>query len=274
MIRRHSAKSTSSQGVKGTIAATFTSTSRRPCSATVSSNIRFTSASLETSTCIVVPLCTSAPTTVAPSDSSLSATALPIPCAAPVTTATRLSSLPISPPSLELVEVRRVLVAAPRVHVVRVEDLGAVVRGDLLHACDRADAGNRIVVEPGLDPLLERVHRVRDVGREQHRRRPVDEERVVPDRVPRRLVQPEALRKLVVARHRLDVRALVVPGVVRVAEELERLVVPALRELSLVHDVPDSGALVELVAADVVDVQVRVVERRHVAEPEAAGSEL
>src|SRR6478752_5434178 len=172
MIRRHSAKSTSSQGVKGTIAATLTNTSRRPCSATVSSTIRFTSSSFETSTCIVVPLCTSAPTTVAPSASSLSATALPIPCAAPVTTATRLSSLPISPPCLQLVEVRRVLVAAPRVHVVRVEDLGGV----LLHACDRAHASHRVVVKPGLDALLERVHRVRDVGREQHRRRAVDEE--------------------------------------------------------------------------------------------------
>src|SRR3954470_23945998 len=132
MIRRHSAKSTSSHGVKGTIAATFTRTSSLPCSATVSSTIRFTSSSFETSTCIVVPLCRSAPTTVAPSASSLSATALPIPCAAPKPTATKLLSLHICPPCLELVEVRGVLVAAPRVHVVRQEGLGAVLRGKLL----------------------------------------------------------------------------------------------------------------------------------------------
>ena len=96
MIRRHSAKSTSSHGVNGTIAATFTSTSSLPCCATVSATIRLTSSSFETSTCIVVPSWMSAPTTVAPSSASLSATAFPIPCAAPVTIATRLSSFPIS----------------------------------------------------------------------------------------------------------------------------------------------------------------------------------
>ena len=63
-------------------------------------------------------------------------------------------------------------------------------------------------------------------------------------------------------RHGLEVEALVVPRLVRVAEELERLVVAGLRDLLLV----DHGARAreELVAADVVDVQVRVDERRHV----------
>ena len=141
-----------------------------------------------------------------------------------------------------------------------------------LHARDRADAGDRVVVEAGLDALLERGRRVGDVHREQHRLRPLgrDEQRVVPDRVARRLVQPEALRQLDVAGHRREVRALVVPRLVGVAEELERLVVPRLRQLLLVQHVPDARAREELVAADVVDVQVRVDDRRHVAELEPA----
>ncbi len=55
MIRRHSAKSTSSQAVKGTMAALFTRTSSLPSSATVSAIIRFTSVSEETSTPIPTP---------------------------------------------------------------------------------------------------------------------------------------------------------------------------------------------------------------------------
>src|SRR5262249_7422585 len=152
-----------------TIAATFTRTSSLPCSETVSSTKPLTSSSLETSACLVTPGCTSTPTTVAPSSVSLSATALPMPCAAPVTIATRLSSLPIASSSLELVEVGRVPVVLPRVHIVRVEDLRAGVGRELLDPCDRADAVDRRVVEARLDALLHRRRRVGDVHREQHR---------------------------------------------------------------------------------------------------------
>src|SRR5438094_5722667 len=217
MIRRHSAKSMSSHAVNGTIAATLTSTSSLPCSDTVSSTNRLTSSSFETSACLVTPGCTSTPTTVAPSSASLSATALPIPCAAPVTIATRLSSLPIRSSSLKLVEVWRVLVALPRVHVVRVDDLRAGVGRELFHLRDRADAVDGRMVEARLDALLHRRRRVGDIHREQHRPLgALEQERVVPDRVPRRLHERHALRQLVVAGDGLDVRALVVPRLVRV----------------------------------------------------------
>jgi hypothetical protein len=52
---------------------------------------------------------------------------------------------------------------------------------------------------------------------------------------------------------------------------LERLVVPRLHELLLVDDVPDGEVLV---AADVVEVQVRVDERRHVGDRKARELEL
>lgn len=50
--------------------------------------------------------------------------------------------------------------------------------------------------------------------------------------------------------------------------------VACLRELALVNHVPDARALEELVAADVVDVEVRVHDGRDVAEAEAALREL
>src|SRR6516165_4477282 len=117
-----------------------------PCSATVSSTSRLTCSSLETSTCLLVPSWMSALTTVAPSSASLSADALPIPCAAPVTIATRLSSLPMCAPVLCLVVTRRVRVALPRLHVVREEDLRTPLLGELFDARDRADAVDRCVV--------------------------------------------------------------------------------------------------------------------------------
>ena len=45
-----------------------------------------------------------------------------------------------------------------------------------------------------------------------------------------------------------------------------------LRDLLLVDDVADSGAFEDLVAADVIDVEVRVDDRCDVAEVEPAGS--
>jgi hypothetical protein len=106
MTRRHSAKSTSSQAAKGTMDALFTSTSSLPKRETVSPTIRSTSPFCEMSTSMPAPpfgaACsapaplTSATTTVAPSAPSLSAIALPMPCAAPVTIATLPSSLPIA----------------------------------------------------------------------------------------------------------------------------------------------------------------------------------
>src|SRR6266516_3957930 len=55
MMRRHSAKSTSSQAVKGTMAALLTSTSSLPKRETVSSTRRRTSSSFEMSTCMPAP---------------------------------------------------------------------------------------------------------------------------------------------------------------------------------------------------------------------------
>ena len=89
---------------------------------------------------------------------------------------------------------------------------------------------------------------------------------------PGRLEQPEPLRELEVPGDGLERRAVVVPRLVRVAEELERLVVARLRELLLVDDV--RAAREVLVAADVVEVEVRVDERRHVGRLEAASGEL
>ena len=143
----------------------------------------------------------------------------------------------------------------------------AVLGGELLDPADRQDAVVRVVVEAGLDALLHGGRGVGDVdGEEQRPGAPavrLQQQRVVPDRVARRLVQEDPLGELDVAAHGLEVEALVVPRLVRVAEELERLVVAGLRDLLLV----DHGARAreQLVAADVVDVEVRVDERRHVA---------
>src|SRR2546425_4395777 len=222
MIRRHSSNVISSQAVNGTMAATFASTSTLPCRERVSSTARWTSSGLETSACTAVPsipaAVRSAPspfrstaTIFAPSAASLSATAFPIPCAAPVTIATRSCSF-ISC-LLALVELRRVLVAVPGVHVVREEDLGFVLRGDLLHARDRRHSGNRVVMEPGLHASLERLGREDHVEREHHRLSRVGrhEQRVVPDRMAPRLEQPEAACELGVARDRPETCAFVVP---------------------------------------------------------------
>ena len=154
-------------------------------------------------------------------------------------------------------------------------DVRAVLGGDVLYALDRAHTGPRVDVEPRLDSPFHRRARVDDVEGEQHRLRrrvAADEQGVMPDRVAGRLEQPQALRELDVARHRLELRALVIPRLVRVAEELERLVVARLGELLLVHDIRDAREV--LVAADVVEVEVGVDERRHVGRREAGELEL
>jgi hypothetical protein len=99
-----------------------------------------------------------------------------------------------------------------------------------------------------------------------------DEQGAVPDRVAGRLEQPQALRELDVSRHRLELHAVVIPRLVRVAEELERLVIARLGELVLVHDIRDAREV--LVAADVVEVEVGIDERRHVGRREAGELEL
>src|SRR2546421_2027215 len=198
MIRRHSSKVISSQGVNGTIAATLASTSTFPWRESASATMRCASSGFEMSASTATPStpaavrsapspCTSAATTLAPSAASLSATAFPIPCAAPVTIATRSCNF-ICASFLALVEVRRVLVTAPSVHVVREEDVGLVFRGHLSHSFDRANSCDRVVVEARLDSLLQRLRRIDDVEGEDHGSARIrrDEQRVVPDRVPRR----------------------------------------------------------------------------------------
>jgi hypothetical protein len=102
MIFRQWSRSTSSQAMNGTIAALFTSTSTLPNLSTVASTIACTSSGFETSARSPSPSperppaadlapssLVSAITTDAPSSESFSAIALPIPCAPPVTMATR-----------------------------------------------------------------------------------------------------------------------------------------------------------------------------------------
>jgi hypothetical protein len=102
MILRQWSRSTSSQATKGTIAALLTSTSTRPNRSTVASTIACTSSGCETSARTPSPSperpaaaalapssLMSAIATAAPSSESFSAIALPMPCAPPVTRATR-----------------------------------------------------------------------------------------------------------------------------------------------------------------------------------------
>ena len=73
---------------------------------------------------------------------------------------------------------------------------------------------------PGWDAPFHRRARIHDVEREQHRLHAqvaADEHGVVPDRVARGLEQPQALRELDVPRHRLELRAIVIPRLVREA---------------------------------------------------------
>src|SRR5438270_4254285 len=94
----------------------------------------------------------------------------------------------------------------------------------------------------------------------------------MPDRVTRRLEEQQAARDLGVAGDRPEARAVVVPRAVGIAEALERLTVPRLLELLLVHD--DCGLAQVLVAADVVEVEMGVDERLDVARFVPAGVEL
>src|SRR5262245_27836940 len=281
MIRRHSAKSTSSHGVNGTMAAALTTASSFPKRRTTSSTMPATSSPRAMSTSRPAPpagAAVSAPgplrsatTTVAPSAASLSAIALPIPCAAPVTMATRPSIFPMS----DLVVVGRVPPAAPGVRVVRVVHLRPVLGGQLLDPADRALTGDRVDVERGLDLPLEGRAREGDVDREEHRGRPpvrVDQEGDVPGRVAGRLVEPEPPGQLDVAGEGLDLDPGVVPGRVRVSQPLERLVVPGLLQLPLVHH--HAGVGDEPIPSAVVEVQVGVDQGGHLRRLEPAQAKL
>src|SRR5438477_10968118 len=94
----------------------------------------------------------------------------------------------------------------------------------------------------------------------------------MPDRVARRLEEQQAARDLGVAGDRPEARAVVVPRAVGVAEALERLTVPRLLELLLVHD--DRGLAEVLVAPDVVEMEMGVDECLDVAGLVPAGAEL
>jgi len=96
--------------------------------------------------------------------------------------------------------------------------------------------------------------RVGDVGHEEQRTAvlQLDQQRVMPDRVPGRVEQVDALGELDVALEQRELRARVVEALVGVAEPLERLGCPRLAELVAVQ-VGRRGAQV-LVAAAVVEV--------------------
>jgi len=109
---------------------------------------------------------------------------------------------------------------------------------------DRANTGDRVVVEAGLDPLLQRLGRVDHVHCEEHSAAAVGrlgEERVVADRVAWGLEQPEVAGQLQIARHGLELDPFPVPGLVGVAEAFERLAVPCFDELLLVQHGREQG---------------------------------
>ena len=202
MIRRHSAKSMSSQAVNGTMAALLTRMSRPPKPSTAALTIAWTAAGSDTSTAIAdgpraaPPLrpwhpasLMSATTTAAPSSASLSAMARPIPWAPPVTIATRSSSFILRPPCRSgAVEVGGVLPGQPR------RPCRATGRSRRrapwptclmrLSARDRVD---RVEVEPADDHPLERLVGVRGVARKDHRPPALrfGQQREVADRVAR-----------------------------------------------------------------------------------------
>src|SRR4051812_23893672 len=106
----------------------------------------------------------SARTTDAPSSASLSAIARPMPCALPVTIATRPSSFMVRAPPVpgcSGVELGGVLPGLPSPHVMRREDLRVVFLRPLLDALEGADRLDGVQVEAADDHPVEGLVGVR-----------------------------------------------------------------------------------------------------------------
>src|SRR5579862_341051 len=295
MMRRHSAKSMSSQATNGTMAASLTRMSTLSCRAITASTSPATSASSLTSTSwnsppiaaavsAAVAGLRSATTTFAPSALNFLAIARPIPCPAPVTMATRSASFNVFASfSLEWngssVVVRGALPGLESLHFVRWIDLRAALYRQALEALDRLDRRRRVQVEPGDDLSIEAFEGVSGVPGEQHRRFVVhlDEQRVMPSRVTRRLKQPDPVCYLDVAAHLLVPHAGVVEGEVGIAKVLEGLGDLGVAELLFADK--GGGLGEEPVASYVVEVEVGVGDEVHLlwletAEPQLFGEGL